>query len=95
MDSTTTVLDGFLGLPKIAELEGGIATRTVNNRVKAGTFPQPDAIRDGAPLWLRSTYQRYQAAVLAGEYRGRDRVAHLRGRTTTAPIDSVRDGAAK
>ncbi len=72
-------LDGFLELPQIAELEGDVTTRTIRNRVAANKFPQPDAIRDGVPVWLRSTYRKYQAAVLAGEYRGRDRIAHLRG----------------
>jgi hypothetical protein len=77
-------LDGFLELPQIAELEGKKTTRTMRNRVAAGKFPPPDAIRDGVPVWLRSTYRKYQAAVLAGEYRGRDRIAHLRGRSEAA-----------
>jgi hypothetical protein len=77
-------LEGFLELPQIAELEGGCTTRTIRNRVASGKFPAPDAIRDGAPVWLRSTYRKYQAAVLAGEYRGRDRAAHLRGRSEAA-----------
>lgn len=74
-------LDGFLEMRHVATLEGKVTTRTIRNRIAAGTFPQPDAIRDGVPVWLRSTYRKYQAAVLAGEYRGRDRVAHLRGRS--------------
>jgi hypothetical protein len=77
-------LDGFLELPQIAALEGDVTTRTIRNRVAARKFPAPDAIRDGVPVWLRSTYRKYQAAVLAGEYRGRDRIEHLRGRTETA-----------
>jgi hypothetical protein len=77
-------LDGFLELPQIAALEGNVTTRTVRNRIVAGKFPPPDAIRDGVPVWLRSTYRKYLAAVLRGEYRGRDRVAHLRGRSEAA-----------
>jgi hypothetical protein len=81
---TPSAIDGFLEPPQIAELEGGKTTRTIRNWVAAGKFPPPDAIRDGVPVWLRSTYRKYQAAVLAGEYRGRDRVAHLRGRPEAA-----------
>jgi hypothetical protein len=77
-------IDGFLQLQQIAALEGDVTTRTIRNRIAAGKFPPADAIRDGIPLWLRSTYRRYQAAVLAGEYRGRDRIAHLRGRSEAA-----------
>lgn len=77
--SDTSELDGFLELPEIAKLESNVHTRTIRNRWAAGKFPPPDAIRDGVPVWLRSTYRKYQTAVLAGEYRGKDRVAHLRG----------------
>jgi predicted DNA-binding transcriptional regulator AlpA len=76
-------IDGFLTSAKVAELEA-ITTRALRNRISAGTFPKPDAIRDGFPLWLRSSYLKYQAAVLAGDYRGRDRVAHLRGQGEVA-----------
>ena len=85
MATDTTELDGFLDLPEIARLESKVTTRTVKNRVSAGTFPPPDAIRDGVPLWLTSTYRRYQAAVLAGEYDRRDRAAHLRRRSVAQP----------
>jgi hypothetical protein len=84
MPLTDSDLDGFLELPQIAALEGDVTTRTIRNRVAVGKFPPPDAIRDGVPVWLRSTYRKYQAAVLAGEYRGRDRIAHLRGRSEAA-----------
>jgi hypothetical protein len=84
MSGDISDLDGFLEPPQIAELEGKVTTRTIRNRVAAGKFPQPDAIRDGVPVWLRSTYRKYQAAVLQGEYHGRDRIAHLRGQGNVA-----------
>jgi hypothetical protein len=77
-------LDGFLELREIARLEGPVTTRTIRNRVAADKFPPPDAVRDGVPVWLRSTYRKYQVDVLAGKYRGRDRVAHLRERPVAA-----------
>ena len=75
-------IDGFLTSSQVAELEG-ITTRALRNRIGSGRFPRPDAIRDGSPIWLRSSYKHYQAAVLAGEYRGRDRTEHLRGASPT------------
>jgi hypothetical protein len=51
-------LDGFLELPQIAALEGEVTTRTIRNRIAAGKFPPPDAIRNGVPVWLRSTYRK-------------------------------------
>lgn len=71
-DPATEILDGFLETRRIAQLEG-VSSRTIRNRVVADKFPAPDAIRDGVPVWRRSTYLKYQAAVLAGESRGRDR----------------------
>jgi hypothetical protein len=87
MQSDANSPDGFLDLREIADLESHVTTRTVRNRIKAGTFPQADAIRDGQMLWLVSTYKKYQAAVLAGDYRGRDRMAHLplRGAAASKP----------
>jgi hypothetical protein len=78
-------IDGFLTRPQICRLEGGICSRALANRIEAGTFPKHDAIVGGALLWLTSTYKAHQAKVLAGEYRGRDRLAAARRRNTEAP----------
>lgn len=69
---------GFFDVGQIAKLEGDCTTRTIRNRVADRKFPPPDAIVDGVPRWLISTYQKYQAAVLAGDYRGQDRMARMR-----------------
>jgi hypothetical protein len=69
---------GFFDIGQIAKLESGVTTRTIRNRVAAGRFPPPDAIVDGVPRWLVATYEKYTAAVLAGDYVGRDRVAQMR-----------------
>jgi hypothetical protein len=79
MKPLTRPIDALLSLSELAQLEGGVTKRTIRNRISAGLFPNPDAVISGRPFWLARTYRHHRERVLAGDFRGRDRIAHLRG----------------
>lgn len=40
-----------------------LSVAAVRRRVKAGTFPLPDIVEDGAPWWSIETLDKYQRAL--------------------------------
>lgn len=50
-----------------------VTDRCLRKWVELGRFPQPDGNLNGRNFWLRSTYERWKAEVLAGRFRQRRR----------------------
>lgn len=50
-----------------------IGDRGLRKQVATGRFPAPDGNLNGRNFWLRSTYERWKADVLAGRYSQRRR----------------------
>ena len=50
-----------------------IGDRGFRNWIAVGKFPAPDGNLNGRNFWLRSTYERWKADVLAGRYSRRCR----------------------
>jgi hypothetical protein len=48
--------------------DNGITSRCLRKWIQKGRFPPPDGNLHGRNFWLRSTYERWQADVLAGKY---------------------------
>jgi len=53
--------------PEIRRAEG-IGDRGFRKWIASGRFPLPDGNLNGRNFWLRSTYVRWKADVLAGRY---------------------------
>jgi len=45
-----------------------IGDRGFRKWIASGRFPQPDGNLNGRNFWLRSTYERWKADVIAGRY---------------------------
>lgn len=48
--------------------ERGVTDRCLRNWISTRKFPPPDGNFNGRNFWLRSTYERWKADVLAGRY---------------------------
>ena len=46
----------------------GIGDRGFRKWIASGRFPAPDGNLNGRNFWLRSTYERWKADVMAGRY---------------------------
>ena len=67
MNSSLQPADDKLWSPEIRRAEN-IGDRGFRKWVAIGRFPAPDGNLNGRNFWLRSTYERWKADVLAGRY---------------------------
>ena len=48
--------------------DNNVTDRCLRKWIATGRFPAPDGNLNGRNFWLRSTYERWKADVLAGKY---------------------------
>jgi hypothetical protein len=72
MDSSIRPADDRLWAHEIRRAES-IGDRGFRKWIAESRFPTPDGNLNGRNFWLRSTYERWKADVLAGRYAQRRR----------------------